>query len=145
MQPPAVAVGLGPRSSSAPASEPASGSDSANAGTTVAGHHAGQPALARRVAAGLEDRVGAQPLQGERGLGLGADRGQGLAQQAQLHRGGVARQLVAGAAEQPAQQPGGARSAQQRAVDRAVHGLDLHQALGGHLAHPRGVLLLRPQ
>ena len=66
----------------------------------VAARHAGQPAVAGGVVAGLEDRVGAEPLQRQRGLGLGVDLGQRLAEQAQLHRGRVARRLVGLAAEE---------------------------------------------
>ena len=59
-------------------------------GYDVAARHAGEPAVAGRVVAGLEDRVAAEALQRERGLGLGVDRREQLAEQAQLHRRGVA-------------------------------------------------------
>ena len=84
----------------------------------------------------------AEPLQGERGLGLGVDRGERLAEQAQLHGGRVARGLLRRSPEQPAQQPGPAQRFDQGPVDRAVHGLDAREA-GRHRPHPRGVLLLR--
>ena len=115
VQPPAVAVGGRAAATVRAASEPASGSESANAGDGVAGHDTGDPALTGDVGPGLEDRVAAQPLEGERGLGLGGDGGQRLAQQAQLHGGRVAGRLVGGAAEEAAQQPVLAQRFDQRA------------------------------
>ena len=129
-------------SDSAAASEPASGSESANAATVVAGDHAGDPALDERRRAGLEDRVAAEPLQGERGLGLGGDGGQRLAEQAELERGRVPRRLVRRAAEEAAQQAVVPERLHQRPVDGAVDGRDREQVVGGDGADAGDVVLL---
>ena len=81
--------------------------------------------------------IAAQALQRQRGLGLAADLGDRLAQQAQLQRRGVAR-LVAGAAEQAAQEPELAHRPQQRPVDAAVVPGQRGHLLGRRLARPAG-------
>ncbi len=101
----------------------------------------GQPLVTGRAVARLEDRVGAQPLQGQRGLGLGVDGGERLPEQAQLHRRRVARGLVGLAPEQPAQQAELAHPTDQRAVHRPVHRRDVVQG-AGHAAYPGEELLL---
>ncbi len=55
-------------------------------------------------------RVGAEPLEGEGGLGLGAGLGQGLPHQAQVQRAGV---------EQPREQAQPAEFGEERTVDAA--------------------------
>lgn len=67
-----------------------------------------EPALAVGGGARLDDRGGAESLEGEGGLGLGAAPGQGLAQHAQVQRPG---------AQHPAEEAQLAESGQQRAVD----------------------------
>jgi hypothetical protein len=123
-------------------------------GHDVAGHDPGQPALAGGVVAGLQDGVGAEPLERQRRLGLGVDRGERLAEQAQLHGRGIApwhtglpgltglAGLAGLAAEQPAQEAGVTERLDQRPVDRPVHGRDVGQRPGRPGARPHGVLLL---
>ena len=87
-EPPAVPAPVAGRAAraSAAASEPAPGSLSAKAATAPPGAHPGQPARALGGGAGPDDRVGAEALEGEGGLGLRAAVGEGFAQQAQIER-----------------------------------------------------------
>ena len=122
---------------------PGAGLGEREGGDRGPGHDRGDPALHQRRRTGLEDRIAAQPLQGQRGLGLGGDGRQRLAQQAELQRGGVAGRLVGGAAEEAAEQPVLAeRGSSERPVDRAVDRRDREQVVGGDRADPGDVLLL---
>ncbi len=121
---------------------PGAGLREREGGDGGAGHDPGDPALHQRRRTGLEDRIAAQPLQGQRGLGLGRDGRQRLAQQAELQRRGVAGRLVGGAAEESAEQPVLAERGEQRPVDGAVDRLDREQVVGGDRADPGDVLLL---
>jgi hypothetical protein len=72
----------------------------------------------RRLASGLEDRVAAQSLHRQRGLGFGAVHGQGLAEQAELDRRHIPVRRSAGTPrEQPGKEPVLAESPHQRAID----------------------------
>ncbi len=108
----------------------------------VTARDAGDPAVTGDVGPGLEDRVGPESLEGEGGLRFGVDRGEHLAEQAQLHGGRIARGLVRRSPEEPAQEPGPSQCLDQGPVDRTVHGLDALET-GGRRPHPRGVLRLR--
>lgn len=91
----------------AAASEPAPGSLRAKAATARPARTSGSQ-RSRWAGCRLDDRSGAEALEGEGGLGLGAAPGQGLAQQAQVQRPGT---------QHPAEETQLAQSGQQRAVD----------------------------
>jgi len=111
------------------------------AGDRGPGHDLRDPAFHQRRRTRLEDRIAAQPLQRERGLGLGGDGRQRLAEEAQLQGGGVSGRLVRGAAEESAEQPVLAERDEQWAVDGAVDRFDREQVVGGDRADPGDVVL----
>ena len=111
----------------------------------VPGGHRGQPAPDDLLPPGLQDRVGAEALQGQRGLRLGALRGQRLPQQAQVHRGGLPRRPPAGdPRKQPGEQPEVAHGLDQLAVHLARRPRlgQRTQLSGGEIPHPFGEILL---